>query len=75
MLLCQKMEGVELIKQIKSISPYTEIIAVSGNNPYYLYILNKMGIEHTFNKPVDTYKFIETISLLMNKSKKEIMIG
>lgn len=70
-----KMEGMELIKQIKTLCPKTEVIAVSGNNPYYLYILNKMGVEHTFSKPIDTYKFIEVVSRLMDKSKKEVLIG
>lgn len=38
-IVMPKIEGIELINHIQSISPNTKIIAISGNNPYYLYIV------------------------------------
>ncbi|MBN1115901.1 MAG: response regulator [Bacteroidales bacterium] len=69
-IVMPRIEGVELIKQIKNISDSIEIIAMSGNNPYYLYILNKMGIKNTFTKPIDTDKFLTCVSALINISLK-----
>lgn len=60
-IVMPKIEGIELIEQIKVISPKTKIIAVSGSNPYYLYILSKMGINDTYTKPIDTHLFLENV--------------
>jgi YesN/AraC family two-component response regulator len=62
-----KIEGIELIENIKQISPKTNIIAISGSNPYYLYIINKMGIEDTYSKPIDTTRFLDHIKNIDKK--------
>ncbi len=69
-IVMPKIEGIELVEQIKNISPDTKIIAVSGSNPYYLYILNKMGVEDTYTKPIDTHLFLENVKTI-NQSLKE----
>lgn len=60
-IVMPKIEGIELINNIQSISPTTKIIAMSGNNPYYLYIVKKLGIDSVFTKPLDCDLFINTI--------------
>lgn len=70
-IVMPKMEGIELIENIKSISPSTTIIAMSGENPYYLYIVKKLGVEQVFTKPIDTDKFLELIrKTLISKPQK-----
>ena len=68
-IVMPKMEGIELINQVQSISPTTKIIAVSGNNPYYLYIVKKLGIDSVFTKPLETNKFIERVKTLILQTK------
>lgn len=60
-IVMPNIEGIELINKIQSISPSTKIIAVSGNNPYYLYIVKKLGVDSVFTKPLDHNRFIERI--------------
>ncbi len=64
-----KIEGIELINHIQSISPGTKIIAISGNNPYYLYIVKKLGIDSVFTKPLDVDSFIDRVKKLIFPSK------
>ncbi len=60
-IVMPKIEGIELINQIQTINPYTKIIAVSGNNPYYLYIVKKLGTDSIFTKPINVTKFINKV--------------
>lgn len=79
-IVMPKMEGIELINHIQSISPSTKIIAISGNNPYYLYIVKKLGIDSVFTKPLDIDAFITQVKdlLLINinqtSSKNKIKV-
>ena len=68
-IVMPKIEGIELINHIQSISPTTKIIAISGNNPYYLYIVKKLGISSVFTKPLDKESFIERVQALLNPRK------
>ncbi len=72
-IVMPKVEGIELINHIQSISPATKIIAISGNNPYYLYIVKKLGIHSVFTKPLDINSFIERIESLLTQAEKNVI--
>jgi len=57
-LVMPKLEGLELIRKIKSTYPSSQIIAISGSKPYYLYLAKKIGIAGIFTKPVDRDRFL-----------------
>jgi len=75
-LVMPKIEGIELIRKIKQqFREIIHIIAVSGKNPYYLYLAKNMGIQGIFTKPLDKDKFLFTIGKLLNiESKQSISI-
>ncbi|QQS51344.1 MAG: response regulator [Bacteroidota bacterium] len=73
-IVMPKIEGIELINHIQSISPNTKIIAISGNNPYYLYIVKKLGIHSVFTKPLDINSFIERIESLFTQAEKNVVV-
>ncbi|HBH48600.1 MAG TPA: hypothetical protein DDX98_08165 [Bacteroidales bacterium] len=80
-IVMPKMEGIELINHIQSHSPTSQIIAISGNNPYYLYIVKKLGIASVFTKPLDINNFLKRVEKLLfpnglkaNVSKTERVI-
>lgn len=57
-----KMEGLELIQQIKKHNYQTPIIAISGGNPYYLYLAKKSGVSEIFTKPIQEHAFVNKVS-------------
>ncbi len=65
-IVMPKIEGIELINQIQSIAPATKIIAISGNNPYYLYIVKILGTDSIFTKPLNVNMFINKIESIKN---------
>ncbi len=72
-LLMPNMEGIELIERVDDLYPNIPIVAMSGGNPYYLYIIKKLGVDLIFTKPIDTYKFLNTIQRIYpahNKQKR-----
>lgn len=71
-IVMPNIEGIELIEKVSHISSKINIIAVSGNNPYYLYILNKMGIENTFTKPIETDEFLNTVKNIEQNLKAKL---
>ena len=73
-IVMPKIEGIELIKTSMHSSPKTKIIAVSGQNPYYLYIAKKMGIEKIFTKPIDTSSFLKYIRELIKKNDQKLAV-
>lgn len=61
-------EGLQTIREIKSISPTIPIIAISGggkNNADYLSMASLMGASATFRKPFDHNLFLATIEQLL----------
>jgi len=70
-IVMPNIEGIELINSIQSTSPKTKIIAVSGNNPYYLYIVKKLGINSVYTKPLDVEAFVANISELQRSFQRE----
>ncbi len=65
-LVMPKLEGLELIRKIKSKYPASDIIAISGSKPYYLYLAKKMGIAGIFTKPIDRDRFLLCIQEILN---------
>ena len=65
-----KMEGLELIQEIKKIDPKIPIVAISGGNPYYLYLAKKSGVTDIFTKPLPGELFISKISKYLDIKHK-----
>ena len=57
-----KMEGLELIHKIRKTNPTIPIIAISGGNPYYLYLAKKSGVTDIFTKPLPAEMFLSKIA-------------
>jgi CheY-like chemotaxis protein len=64
-IVMPNMDGIELIQYLKINYPFIDIISISGNNPCYLEIANKLGVDKIFTKPVDLSKFIEVTRLIL----------
>lgn len=64
-LVMPKIEGLELIRKIKSESTHCNIVAISGSNPYYLYLAKKLGIEGVYTKPLNKEKFLDQVSEIL----------
>lgn len=60
-IIMPKVEGIELIRHIKQSYRSCKILAISGSNPYYLYLAKKLGIQGVFTKPINKRKFIQTV--------------
>jgi YesN/AraC family two-component response regulator len=56
-IVMPKMEGIELIMEIKRKYPLMKIIAISGGEPLYLYMAKKLGIQNVFTKPLNQQGF------------------
>ncbi len=65
-LIMPRVEGIELIRRVKLEHPESKIVAISGSNPYYLYLAKKLGIQGIFTKPLDRNKFIQLVSSCLN---------
>lgn len=61
-LIMPRVEGIELIRRMKLSYPDAKVLAISGSNPYYLYLAKKLGIQGIFTKPLDYHKFIRLVS-------------
>ena len=64
-LIMPKTEGIELIRNLHQNHPSVKIIAVSGSNPYYLYMAKKIGIDGMFTKPLNKEPFLSKINHLL----------
>jgi YesN/AraC family two-component response regulator len=60
-IIMPKMEGIELIMNIRRDFPKIKIIAISGGKPYYLYMAKKLGIEGIFTKPLNHQAFLQAV--------------
>lgn len=72
-VIMPKMEGLELIKEIRKTNTQIPIIAISGGNPYYLYLAKKSGVTDIFTKPLPAEMFLSRISSYL-KHKSQIVI-
>jgi YesN/AraC family two-component response regulator len=60
-IIMPKMEGLELIMNLRRDFPKIKIIAISGGKPYYLYMAKKLGIEGIFTKPLNHQVFLKAV--------------
>jgi YesN/AraC family two-component response regulator len=67
-LIMPRVEGMELIRKIKSQSAACNILAISGGNPYYLYLAKKLGIQGIFTKPLDKDRFLQQVSSILKSA-------
>jgi two-component system nitrogen regulation response regulator NtrX len=61
-IVMPKMEGIEMILQAKRIFPGIKIIAISGGEPFYLYLAKKLGIQGIFTKPLNRQGFLSAVN-------------
>jgi YesN/AraC family two-component response regulator len=61
-IVMPKMEGIEMILQAKRSFPGIKIIAISGGEPYYLYLAKKLGIQGIFTKPLNHQGFLFAVN-------------
>jgi len=64
-IIMPKMEGIEMILEAKRKYPGMNIIAISGGQPFYLYIAKKFGIQGIFTKPLDHHRFSTAVSKVL----------
>lgn len=70
-LIMPRVEGMELIRKIKSESTECNILAISGSNPYYLYLAKKLGIQGVYTKPLDKEKFLNQVSKILGRNASQ----
>lgn len=67
-LLMPNIDGVELIRQLRSQKPGLKILAISGGGPniglQLLDIAGKMGANRTLPKPFSPLEFVEAVRAL-----------
>jgi YesN/AraC family two-component response regulator len=61
-LIMPGMEGIEMIMHVKRYFPEVKIIAISGGEPFYLYMAKKLGIQGVFTKPLEKNKFLTVVN-------------
>jgi YesN/AraC family two-component response regulator len=64
-LIMPGMEGIEMIMQAKRNFPELKIIAISGGEPFYLYMAKRLGIQGVFTKPLERNRFISLVDNLV----------
>ena len=66
-LVMPKMEGIELIMELRRIDKNARIVAMSGQNQAesYLRIAGKLGVRHTLSKPFGAEDFLRVVSLAL----------
>jgi len=64
-LIMPGMEGIEMIMQAKRNFPELKIIAISGGEPFYLYMAKRLGIQGVFTKPLERNRFISLVDKLV----------
>lgn len=69
-LVMPRIEGLELINKIKAKDPSIPIIAISGSNPYYLVMADKLGINCSFTKPLNVIRFISAVGSIFGFHEK-----
>jgi CheY-like chemotaxis protein len=61
-IVMPRMEGIEMIRQVKQSYPGVKIIAISGGKPFYLYLAKKLGIQGVFTKPIELHGFLAAVN-------------
>jgi YesN/AraC family two-component response regulator len=65
-LIMPGMEGIEMIRHTRRSYPLTKIIAISGGEPFYLYMAKRLGIQGIFTKPLEKYNFIKAVDSVIS---------
>jgi YesN/AraC family two-component response regulator len=71
-IIMPRMEGTELIMEIRKRHPETGIIAISGGKPYYLYVAKKLGVSAVFTKPLNPSLFRDTVHQMLQFHKDSL---
>jgi YesN/AraC family two-component response regulator len=74
-IIMPEMEGIEMIMEAKRKYPGMMIIAVSGGEPFYLYMAKKLGIEEIFSKPIDQHGFSAAVSKILQLPNNILQAG
>jgi YesN/AraC family two-component response regulator len=74
-IIMPKMEGLELIMNLRRDFPKIKIIAISGGKPYYLYMAKKLGIEGIFTKPLNHQVFLKAVKKVIQFPAKGQVIA
>ncbi len=64
-IIMPKMEGLELIMNLRKNFPEIKIVAISGGKPYYLYMAKKLGIQGVFTKPLNREMFLKAVKRII----------
>lgn len=68
-IVMPEMEGFQVIRKIRKVSPGLKIIAISGaatiGSQDILGLASKLGADRTFAKPIDRQEFLSSISRLL----------
>lgn len=68
-LIMPEKEGLEAIKEIKSLKPDSKIVAISGggigNAQIYLGLARRLGASHVFEKPLNVSEVLSTVQTLL----------
>ncbi|MBN2273376.1 MAG: response regulator [Bacteroidales bacterium] len=70
-IIMPKMEGIEMIMNLRRDFPDIKIIAISGGKPYYLYMAKKLGIDGIFTKPLNHDAFLKAVKKVIQFPGKE----
>ena len=73
-LIMPRIEGLELIRHILKTYSDSKVIAISGSNPYYLYLAKKIGVNRVLTKPLDREKLVEAVENLLNINARHSVI-
>lgn len=70
-LVMKEMDGTELLRRIRSFSPATPIIAISGarQGKIYLNMAKLLGAERILAKPVPPDLFVQTVEQVLAEPK------
>lgn len=64
-----EMDGIEIIRELRILSPEVKIIAVSGggliSEKEMLKIASGFGVDATFSKPFDSQEFLDTVATII----------
>ena len=67
-ILMPEMDGIEVIRELRDLSPQPKIIAISGGgfleSGDLLKIAGELGADATFVKPLDRNDFLKTVASL-----------
>ncbi|MCP3872548.1 MAG: response regulator [Desulfobacteraceae bacterium] len=70
-IIMPEKEGLETIREFKSIDPDIKIIAISGGGNVdpetYLGLAKKMGALYTFSKPLDNKTLLSAVNTLLDQ--------